>query len=305
MAVPHVSENFADLLDLRFHRIFDEEYDQLPDMIPDMYNTEPQNGQDRMRFSGVGTLGDFAAFDGTVTYQDQFQGYDAVAIYVEFTNGIQVARKLYDDDQFNVFDQRPRALAASANRTRQKHAARTLNLAFSTDSFFYNQSEGVALCSNSHLTNSNASTANGFDNLSTDGLTAVAVNTAWVQFMDFRDDQAGRIESNPDELWVPTDLWEAAEEIRMSSGQLDSAQNNANVWQGKFTTKRWQYLTDANNWFLQDSTKRKRMLHWIDRVPLEFGMVEDFDTFVAKWRAYMRYSNVWTDWRWLVGSQVS
>ena len=125
------------------------------------------------------------------------------------------------------------------------------------------------------------------------------MNTAWVQMMDFRDDQAGRIEMNPDQLWVPTDLWEAAEEIRLSSGQLDTAQNNANVWQGKFETFRWQYLNDANNWSLHDSRKRAKYLHWVDRIPLEFAMIEDFDTFIAKFRAYMRYANVWTNWRWL------
>jgi hypothetical protein len=303
--VPHISENFGDLLDLRFHRIFDEELSQLPDMIPNMFNMEPQNGQDQMRFSDVGTLADFTPFDGTVAYQDQVQGYDSAAIYVEFTNGIQVRRKLFDDDQFNVMDQRPRGLAASANRTRQKHGARIFNNAFSVDTFFYTNSEGVPLCSNSHTTNTSASTANGFDNLVTDGLTAVAVNTAWVQMMDFRDDQAGRFEMNPDQLLVPTDLWEAAEEIRLSSGQLDTAQNNANVWQGKFETMRWQYLNDANNWFLMDSAKRALFLMWIDRIALEFGMIEDFDTFIAKWRAYMRYANIWTNWRWLIGAQVA
>ena len=152
MPVPHISENFADLLDLRFHRIFDEELEQLPDLIPQMFNMEPQNGQDRMRFSDVGTLGDFTAFDGSVEYQDQVQGFDSAAIYVEFTNGIQVRRKLFDDDQFNVMDQRPRALAASANRTRQKHGARILNNMASVDNFFYSQSEAVALVSDSHTT---------------------------------------------------------------------------------------------------------------------------------------------------------
>jgi hypothetical protein len=34
-------------------------------------------------------------------------------------------------------------------------------------------------------------------------------------------------------------------------------------------------------------------------------MVEDFDTLVAKWRGYARYANVYTNWRWVLGSQVT
>lgn len=305
MAVPHTATGFPDVLDPRFHRILDEEFEQLPDMIPEMFNVEPSNGRENMTFSDVGTLGDFTQWAGSVAYQDQNQGFDTTMTYVQFSNGIQVERTLFDDDQFSVFDQRPRSLAASANRTRQKHAARIFNNAFSVDTFFYNNSEGVALCSNSHTTNSSASTASGFDNLVTDALTAVAVNTAWVLGMDFRDDQAGRIQMNFDELLVPTDLWEAAAEIYESVGKLDQANNNKNVWEGVFRPRRWQYLSDANNWFLMDSGKRKQFLFWVDRIALEFAMVETFDEMVAKWRAYMRYANAWTNWRWIVGANVT
>jgi len=50
---------------------------------------------------------------------------------------------------------------------------------------------------------------------------------------------------------------------------------------------------------------KKQMLHWIDRTPIEFAMVEDFDTLLAKWRAYCRYSNAHTDWRFIFGANVS
>jgi hypothetical protein len=77
-----------------------------------------------MTWSQVGTLGDFTEFTGTVGYQSQSLGYNTTMTPVEFTNGIQVERKLFDDDQFHIMDQKPRALALSAFRTRQKHAAR-------------------------------------------------------------------------------------------------------------------------------------------------------------------------------------
>ncbi len=46
MAVPHVSEEFGDVLDPRFQRIFDDTYEELPDMLPLLFNFDPSNGRD-------------------------------------------------------------------------------------------------------------------------------------------------------------------------------------------------------------------------------------------------------------------
>jgi hypothetical protein len=64
-------------------------------------------------------------------------------------------------------------------------------------------------------------------------------------------------------------------------------------------------LTDTNNWFMMDSRMRKMMLHHLDRIPIEFAFIEDFDTIIGKWRGYMRYGNAHTDWRFVLGGQVS
>ena len=231
MAVPHASVNFGDLLDPRFQDIFYNTYEQLPDMLGNLYTYPPTNGRNDMKWSAVGTLPDFSEFTGTVGYNSQNQGYDTTSTPVEFANGIQVERKLFDDDQHNIMDQKPRALADAAFRTRQKHGARILNNAFSVDNFFYNNSEGVALCSNSHTTTSGASTASGFDNLITASLTATAVAAARIQARGFRGDQAERISVELDEMWIPPDLYEQAFEIVSSMGKVDTANNNRNVHQ--------------------------------------------------------------------------
>ncbi len=305
MPVPHSSENFGDTLDPRFQRILDDTLMQLDDMVPTLYSDAGTNGRDEMKWSEVGTVPDFQAFAGTVGYQSVSQGYDVTATPLEFTNGIQVTRKLFADDQYHIMDQRPKGLANSAMRTRQAHAARVFNMAFSVDPLFYSHSEGLSLCNDSHTTTSGASTAAGFDNLGTAALTAVAVNTARIQMRNFRGDQAEKISVNPNELWVPIDLQEAAWEITESTGKLDTANNNPNFHKGTYTLFDWEYMTDTNNWFMADSRMRGEHLHWTDRDPLEFAMVEDFDTYTAKWRAYMRYANAWTNWRWIFGAQVA
>jgi len=304
--IPHTSGAFGDLLDPRFQRIFHEQYDQLPDMLPELFNMQPHNGRDMMMWSEVGAFGDWTQFSGRVNYDSLYQGYDTTMTFLEFASGFQVERKLFDDDQFNIMDRRPAGLATAAQRTRQGHGARVFNNAFSVDTYFYVRSEGVALCSNSHTTTApGVSTANGFDNLGTSALSATAVAAARIAMRTFRDDRGGFISTSPDELLYPPNLYEEAEEIVSAVGKLDVANNNPNVHKGRFTLKEWNYLTDANNWFLMDGTMRRMSLYWVDRVEKEFAYAEDLDTIIAKWRGYMRYANAAIDWRWVYGHQVS
>lgn len=305
MATPHLPQNFGDLLDPRFQKIFYEEKPQIPSMIGTIYTMVPTNGRNNMTWSEVGTLPDIEEFTGTVNYSSSSQGYDVTMTPVEFAGGFQVARKLYDDDQYNIMDQRPKALRTSFDRVREKHAHRLFNNAFSVDSYFYQHSEGLALCSDSHTTNSGASTAAGFDNLGTAALTATAVAAARIQMVGFRGDQAEKIDVMPDELWYPTELYEQAYEILQASGKVDTANNNPNVHKGKYTGYECRYFTDANNWFMCDGSLRKMYVMWQDRIGVEFAMIEDFDTLIAKWRGYGRWGNVYTNWRWVFGAQVS
>ncbi len=305
MPVPHRSESFGDLLDPDFQKIFHNQFEALPDMIPQLFGSPTDNGRSTMTWSEVGTLAEWDQFTNTVNYQSQTQGYDVTMTHVEFASGVQIERTLFDDDQYNIMNQRPADLATSAQRTRQTHAARVFNNAFSVDNFFSNHSEGVAMCSDSHTTNTSASTATGFDNLTTSALSATAVSAARIQMVGFRGDQAERMVVVPDEIIIPPNLFEEAWEINASRGKVDTANNNRNVHEGAYDIIEWNYLSDANNWFLNDSTMRKNHLHWVDRVPVEFAFAEDLDTIIAKWRGYMRYANAYTNWRWTLGGQVS
>lgn len=302
------ASNFADLLDPRFKRIFDEQYPQVKDMVPMFFTVEDGKSyptKDTARFSDVGTFGDFTTFTGTVDYDDVNQGYDKTLTHVAYTKGFQIERQLFDDDNFGIMDQKPRGIATAAARTRQKHAASLFLNSFSIDATWESNSEGVALCSDSHTTTSGASTSVGFDNRITAALSAVSVTAAHIQMQKFRGDRAEFIQMEPDTIIYPPDLYETAKEIMGSAGKVDTANNNLNVHQGVYTGIPWIYLSDVNDWWMADGTLMKQSLKWIDRVPIEFGMVEDFDTFTGRWRAYMRYSLGWTNWRWVIGSQVS
>mgnify|MGYP001608882196 FL=1 len=304
MPVPHVATAFADLVDKRVTKIFYDTYDQLPSLIPTMYSME-NSSDETERWSAVGALPQFQEFTGSVSYSSQSQGYDTTATHVEWANGIQIERKLYDDDRHGMWERRPSGLAISANRTREVHGARMFNLGFSVDTKFYNNTEAVALFSNSHTTTSGASTATGFDNLVTSSLSATALAAARIQMRGFRDDQAERIDVMPSMVLYPPDLYDVAFEIVESAGKPGVATNDKNVHMGKYRLVEWNYLTDTNNWFLIDESAMKQYVVWFERIPLEFAFAEEIDTIIAKWRAYMRYSNAWFDWRWGLGAQVT
>ena len=60
-----------------------------------------------------------------------------------------------------------------------------------------------------------------------------------------------------------------------------------------------------NNWFLIDSRYMKLFLKWFDRIPVEFNKDKDFDTYIAKWSVYTRYSFGFSGWQWIYGAQVT
>ena len=62
-----------------------------------------------------------------------------------------------------------------------------------------------------------------------------------------------------------------------------------------------ELLESDTAWFVMDSTRHELNFFW--RVRPEFKREEDFDTLVAKYRGYMRYSYGYSDWRGIVGSK--
>jgi len=304
MAVPQISSDYTDLLDRRFSEIFDSTYKRLQDMRSLLFNVQTARKGADERFSQLGELGDLQPFAGNVSYDSISQGYDVTATHKEYALGMQIGRTLIDDDLFNQMDRQPAKLARSAQRTLETHGARALTMAFSVDNLFYSHSEGVPLCSNSHTTTSGASTATGFDNLSTAALSATSVAANRIQMRNFSGDRGERINVEPTEIWIPPNLYETSYEIVSSLGKVNTADNNANVHYGQYTIYEWNYMTSATDWFMMDGEARQDNLMWFNRIPVEFANTSDFDSFVRKWRVYTRFSYAWIDWRWILGNDV-
>jgi len=301
MASVSITENFGDLLDARVRKLFDTEYKERikESMIPMLFgmNTSDRNYE---IVSGIGALGDVQEFDGQISYDGPGQLYDKTFYFPEKALGMKIERKLYDDDMFNYWKPRPRQLAISSTRTKEKEAASIWNGAFvGTDG-----PDSLPLCSASHpYSPDNATTQS---NLGTTAFSATQVEVVRrIGYTDVVNDRGELLEVNYDTLLVPVALEESAWELINSTGKVDTANNNKNFHSGKYKLAVWHRLTDTNNWFFIDSRLCKDFVLWWDRVQTEFAMDRDFDTMVAKWRVYERYSAGWAAHQGVYGSNVS
>lgn len=306
MANPMTSAANPDVLNRNYSKIFYGTLKELPSMLDQLYTIKKgRRGADE-RQSQFGTFGDWSEFNGTVNYQSAYQGYDVTGTYKHFASGFQVDDTYSEDDLFGVVENYPAELALAGKRTKEGHGAQMFTLMDSVNTDFYNHTEGVALVSNSHTTTvPGVSTSSGFDNLTTAAMSLTSVIAMRIQMRNFRGDQGNRINVEPDELWYPPDLCADAFEILESMGRPDNASNAKNYMFNRLVAKEWNYMTDANNYALCDSSMRKQMVFWYDYIPFQFARAEDMDTIVMKWRGRTRYTFLYRDWRWICGAVVS
>jgi len=297
-----ISENFGDLLDPRFRKIYTTEYEEniKDSMISYLYGIVNPGKHSSYKVSGIGGLTDLADFDGTITYDSPSQLYDKTIEFPEKVLGMKVERKLFDDDEFGIMDRRPWQMAISVARTREKKAASIFNNAFTGTT----GPDSLSLCNDSHPYSPDDATT--WDNKGTSALSAVNVEaTRRIGHNSIMNDRGELMMINYDTILCTVNNEETAWEIINSTGKVDTADNNRNFHQGRYKLAVWDRLSDSNNWFMIDSRLAKMFLLWLDRVKPEFNYDRDFETLVAKWSVYARYNCDWADARPIYGHLVS
>lgn len=302
MTTPLIAENWATLLEPGLRSVFATQRDAIvaPSPMSLFYNVTTSNRAFEETF-GVGGLGDVPVYNGSIEYDSMEGLYKTIFTHIEFAKGIQVERKLVDDDMYNVINQRATALGLSFGRTHEKNAASTFNNAFSGS---FAGSDGVALCGAHPFSPTNSATQSntGSSPLTYDNLIATRKI-----MREFKDDRGELITVMPSILLVPPELEDTAQTILNSINKPGTANNDTNVVRGQgYQLVVWDYLADPNNWFLIDPAMSKAHLWWFNRVSLEFALdpKSEYDL-VARYRGYERYSFGFDDWRWIYGHSVS
>jgi hypothetical protein len=297
----NLTENFGDLLDSRFRKIYDTEYKENVDesMVPMLYGMETST-RNYEKVSGIGGMGDIQDFDGTISYDTIAQLYDKEFSFPEKALGFKVERKLYDDDLFGIMDRRPWQMAVSVARTREKAGAEPWNGAFTGTS----GPDSLSLCNTAHPYAPDDATTQS--NSGTTAMSPTAIEaTRRIAHTSIFNDRGELASINYDTILCAVNLEETAWEIINSKGKVDTANNNRNFHYGRYKLAVWDRLTDTNNWFMLDSKLCKMFMLWWDRVKPEFAYDRDFDTLMAKWRVYMRYTAGHADWRFVYGHNVT
>jgi phage major head subunit gpT-like protein len=247
----------------------------------------------------IGSFSDPKVFNGGVEYQTIQRDYDITYTHTAYADGFVVEREMMDDMQYDGIFSAASEMGTAFARKQEKDAASVFNNAFSSSFLGY---DSKALCADDHPRSRTDTTA--VDNALTLTLTSANLETAITTMQAFGDDKGNEISIMPDILLVPRNLRKKAFELCGSPLSPEDANNAINVHSG-MTPLVWPYLTDQNAWFVIDSVMAKRYLKWYSRIAVEFAAQDDFDTFMRKYRGYMRYSKGWSDFRWVIGSNPS
>tara|TARA_R100000306_G_C4374673_1_gene141426 strand:+ start:293 stop:1219 length:927 start_codon:yes stop_codon:yes gene_type:complete len=308
--MPLTAGNFADLLKPGLKRIFDVGVSRPRPMMEMLFGVESSTRSEE-QYQGMGSQGLVPPFDGTVPYADFDAGYRTDIRNYEFAQGIQVERRLVDDDQYNQIRRRASNMSDSFSTTIETDAANVFINGF-TDSgtnrmgASTNGADGVGLLSTAHPF-SPADTGTTQANEATLALTIDNLDTTRQAMRNFTDDAGQLMGVNPNMLLVPPELERTATQLVSERALYEpgSAQYDVNMFSGRFQPVVWDRLTDSNAWFLIDSVMMKQHLIWQWRIRPEFAQSDDFDGLTAKFRGYMRYGIGWTDWRWIYGQNPS
>lgn len=307
MASPLTSSQFTRLLDLRLRKVAEGTYNELPSMIPELFNVV--NSESAWEeFFEVGAVPDIPEFNGTMSTLGVAPGYHTKIEHKEYGGMLEIERKLIDDKKYPVLDNMSGGLMTSAQRVREKLGVSIFANAFSSAFDFMNREEGEALCSSSHGTKAGTSTSSGFDNAGTTALSKTSIAATRILMRQFRNDISERVEIGSNlGLIVPDNLADAASEVVGTPAGYDTAGQDKNMQAGRYKVIPYLRLDDydTNNWFMVDLDKMKKALVWLDRIAPEIETNLDFQTKMNWISIYMRASCGFTDWRWIYGHQVS
>lgn len=303
----HVSENFGKLLYPGLRKIFFETYDEIPEQFPKIFNVQTSTSATETDH-GMGAFGDWeerTSEVSTVAYAKIADGGDVTYTHKAFTKGFMIGRELYDDEKYGQMKKMAKALARAGRAKVEKDAITVLTKGFKDEPGAFKGRDKKELFHDKHdLVNSDKKCSNLMEGV----LNRENLKKA-LKMMRTQLDEAGNlIQMKATKLIIPPALEDEARRLLHSTQVSGTNDNDTNEYlkSAGLEIVVLDYLGEEAGgsdtmWFLQDGSRHELNFFW--RVRPEFKNEEDFDTFVAKYRGYMRYSYGFSDWRGMVGSK--
>ena len=295
------SMNFQALLEPRLRKVFFSAYDEKKEEYREVFHVADSKKakETDQHVTGLG-IWEEKSESGPISYAEIGMGDEVTYVHKEYAKGIQVPRRLVDDEMYDVIDKLPRELARGGRALVEITAANVLNEGFTKNGY-----DGVPLFSDAHPLKGKdkkdpAKVGDNYLDLELDGQ-GKALEEAIKLLQAQVDDNGLKIQAKADTLIVPTDLEFTALRLLNSTLQAGTPNNDVNVLKGKLKPVVLSYLENPKAFFVADSTLHQLWFFW--RVKPEFKGEENFDTMVAKYRGYLRFSVGYSDWRGIVGSE--
>jgi hypothetical protein len=305
----HQELDYATLLEPKLRKVFYETYDEVPEQYSKVYKVKSSKKAKETDY-GLGAMSPWAEFGSTagtygtngslspavanmpeVPWETVPPGLERVYTHKEFAKGFQIERKFIDDEQYGVLEKMSRDLARAGRYKVEQDAASLFNNGFTTAGY-----DGKPLFADNHPLLGGGTGSN----IVSGALSDTSLKAAST-LMRKQVDEAGKlIQLQPDTLIVPPELEWLAYELVRSDQKPGTDLNDINTMRGRYKIVVWDFLTSSTAWFLADSKRHELNFFW--RVKPEFAKEKDFNTFVSKWRGYMRYSFGYSDYRGIVGS---
>lgn len=296
--MPASRANFGDLLEPGMRKVFDDRYKEWSEQFSKIFNVLSSTKKDETdtAVTGFGLLEEHNESE-PLKYEDVLQGYDVTYTHKTFRKGFSITREMYEDDQYNVMNKKAAQLARATRRTIEYYAASVLNNAFSSS---YVGGDAKALCATDHP-REDGGTAQS--NKGTAALSEASLEAAILAMRGSLDGKGMKIQITPTHIIVPPALENTARILVESTQRTGTANNDVNPLKGALTVVVYDWLTDANNWFILDKSQAELNFFW--RAKPEFKQDESFDTDAALFKVRCRFSCGFSDWRGVYGSEVA
>ena len=297
--MPATRATFGDLLEPGFIEIYNNAYRELDRVLSKVFQVMNSKKQDE-RVSGVSGFGllTVKAENAPIDYEDPIQLYDSLFSHVTYAKGFKISKELYDDDQYNVMNSKPRELGQAARRTEEVQAANIFNRAFNAS---YLGGDDQELCSTVHP---RADGGTSQSNASSTGITFGEENyeTLKLAMRAQLDHKGMKIDVRPRILLIPENLKKTADIVFKSNLRSGTADNDFNPYKDELQVIEWLYM-DRNDthWFLIDTEQNKLLWFWRER--MSFAQDEAFESDAALFKVRERFSVGFGDWIGVQGSQ--
>lgn len=299
-----VRGQYAQLMAPGAHAIFNQWLDTYQRELeyPSVFNMETSTKayEDDLEFAGTGPMPEKPE-NTPVAYTQVIQGATKRYIHLTYALAARVSFELYDDDQYGIIKQIPKALARSERFTEEMVAWNVFNQGFTTVKTI----DGLSLFNNQHpllggpqATNvapgvsgiiSAAGTYPNRPAVDVD-ISFAAIQTMTNQFERMIDAQGLPIVYKPKMIVAPPEQRFLLRELLGSPGKPGTATNEINSLLGEdLGYMLGHYLTSTTAWFAL-CEKSMHQLKFFRRKPVDVDYDDDFDTASLKQKSMTRYS---------------